>query len=118
MRIPSPILARQTPRKRSPARSRNSGESHPRRWRWALLLALLAGTLLLPVAAYVAGGILVGPYEGNRGLASYFGALYRDAGRGRLPALLVLLGPAAGVLVWRLRNGILEWGSAPRPPSQ
>lgn len=116
MRIPSPILAPQTPRKRPPTRGGARSEAHPRRWRWALLLALLAGALLLPAAAYVAGGALIGPYEGKRGLATYLGTLYHAAGQGRLPALLVLLGPAASMLVWRLRKAILHWGSAARTP--
>lgn len=116
MRIPSPILAPQTRRNRPAARSGTGSETHRHRWRWALLLALLAGALLLPAAAYVAGGALIGPYEGKRGLASYLGTLYRDAGQGRLPALLVLLGPAAAVLVWRLRKVILGWGSTSRTP--
>lgn len=85
------------------------------RWRWALLLlALFIGTVLLPVSAYLAGGRVIGPYEGTRGLASYLGAIYQDAGRGRVPALLVLFGPAASLLVWYLRSWLLGRSGLPR----
>ena len=73
-----------------------------------LATALLAGIVLVPMAAYVWGGRLAGPYAGTRGLASYLGALYADAAQGRLLAWLVLAGPVLAVGVWPLRSFLLR----------
>ncbi len=74
------------------------------RWRLTLFLALLAvGGVLLPIAGYVLGGRLVGPYAGPRGLASYLGAIYADVARGRPLALLLLLAPVLCFGIWELR---------------
>lgn len=87
------------------------------RWRWILLLlSLFAGCVLLPVAAYVVGGRLAGPYAGSRGLASYFGAIYADAARGQPVALLMILGPTLCLGVWGLRTWLLR--SVMRPASE
>ena len=80
-----------------------------------LAMALLAGILLVPVAAYVWGGRLAGPYAGPRGLASYLGALYADAAQGRLLAWLVLAGPLLAVGVWPLRAFLLRRSGATAP---
>ena len=68
---------------------------------WMPLIALLLGTLALPVAAYVAGSHLIAPYEGEHGLASFFGAIYADAVRARPLALSLLFGPALVLAVWK-----------------
>ena len=76
---------------------------------WILLAALvLAGGAVLPVIAYVIGGRLVGPYAGPRGLASYLGAIYTDAGSGHSLALALLAGPLLSVGAWRLRSWLLH----------
>jgi hypothetical protein len=77
------------------------------------VLALVAGLVLLPTAAYVWGGRLAGPYAGPRGLASYLGSLYGDAGQGRLLAWLVLAGPPLAIAVWPLRSWLLRRWRAP-----
>jgi hypothetical protein len=77
--------------------------------RWALLLFLgIAGPLLLPVAAYVAGGRVVGPYPGSRGLASYLGDIYAEALQGSVLALAIVLGPLLVALAWALRRQLLR----------
>lgn len=77
--------------------------------RWPLLLFLgVAGPLLVPVAAYVAGGRIVGPYAGARGLESYLGAIYADALRGRLLALAIVLGPLLVAIGWSVRSAYLR----------
>jgi hypothetical protein len=81
------------------------------RWfnaRYALLLATVAGLLVLPVAGYLAGDRLIGAYAGPRGIASYLGSLYGDALSGRPLALGVLLGPVLACLVWWLRGWLLR----------
>ena len=80
-----------------------------KRSRWIVLAALvLAGCVIVPVLAYVAGGRLVGPYAGPRGLASYLGAIYGDAGRGNLLALALLAGPVVCAGVWMVRSWLLK----------
>lgn len=81
-----------------------------RLWAWGLVAGLVMGLVLLPVAGYVVGGRLIGPYPGPRGLASYFGAIFSEAGRGHPLALLLLLGPAAIVVIWWLRARLLDGG--------
>lgn len=76
---------------------------------WILLAVLLAaGLVVFPVAAYVIGGRVVGPYAGPRGLASYLGAIYADAGRGSPLALLMLAGPLVGLGAWPVRSWLLR----------
>ena len=75
------------------------------RWRWILvLISLLVGALALPVAAYVIGGRIIGPYQGARGLGSYLGAIYTDIGRGQPFALIMVLAPALCLTIWSLRT--------------
>lgn len=69
---------------------------------------ILLGCVALPIAAYVIGGRLAGPYAGPRGLASYLGAVYQDAARGRPLAIALLFGPLLCVAVWPLRSLLLK----------
>jgi hypothetical protein len=68
---------------------------------WIPLIALFFGTLALPVAAYIAGSHLIAPYEGEHGLASFFGSIYADAARGRPLALSLLFGPTLVLGIWK-----------------
>jgi hypothetical protein len=79
-----------------------------RHWLAAGVVLLCVGMFVMPVAAYLAGANLAGEYQGPRGLASYMGAIYADAARGRLPALLLLCGPLLAVAIWPLRAWILR----------
>lgn len=78
-------------------------------WRSLLFLALaLAGGFLLAVTAYWAGTRLIGPFAGTRGLATFLGNIYADAGKGSPLALTLLAGPLAIGLVWKLRGWSLR----------
>lgn len=76
---------------------------------------LLAGVLILPVTAYLAGGRLAGTYAGSRGLASYLGTIYGAAGRGRPLALILLLAPVLIAGVWGFRKWLLRSLQRSRP---
>lgn len=70
----------------------------------------LAGGLLLPVAAYLAGKRLIGAYEGKLGLSDYLGSIYAGAAQGELLAWWLLLTPALVALLWYL---LLRLGRRP-----
>lgn len=77
--------------------------------RWSLLLFLgVAGPLLVPVAAYVAGRRIAGPYAGARGLESYLGTIYADALRGNPLALAIVLGPLLVAITWSARGAYVR----------
>ncbi|MBW7930994.1 MAG: hypothetical protein H3C57_06770 [Gammaproteobacteria bacterium] len=78
-------------------------------WRGLLFLALaLASGFLLVVAAYWAGTRFIGPFAGARGLATFLGNIYADAGQGSPLALTLLAGPLAIGLAWKLRGWSLR----------
>jgi hypothetical protein len=62
-------------------------------------LLLLAGIYLLPLAIYMVGQLLAGPYEGS-GVVGYIGSIYRAALDGKLAAWSLILSPALIVIVW------------------
>ncbi|MCP5138515.1 MAG: hypothetical protein H6979_01470 [Chromatiales bacterium] len=72
--------------------------------RWLLWFSLLgvAGALVVPAVAYVAGKRLIGSYEGKLGFIDYADSIYAAASRGEVLAWLVLLSPALVWLVWYL----------------
>ena len=72
--------------------------------RWLLLFTALglAGALLVPAAAYVAGKRLIGAYEGKLGFIDYADSIYAAANRGEVLAWLILLSPTLVWLVWYL----------------
>lgn len=99
------------------------GTTAPRRLRtWLIAIALaMAGTLALPVGAYVAGKRVVGTYEGKYGLSDYLASITAGAGRGEPAAWVLLLAPTALVLVWLAVGwGVRRLGRAsparPAPP--
>jgi hypothetical protein len=65
-----------------------------------ILALLVTGAVILPVGAYLVGGYIVGPYEGNSGLAGYLGTIYLSAWRGEQAALTLILAPLLIVAVW------------------
>ena len=67
-----------------------------KRWLYAVLVCRLA----VPVAVYVLGGLIVGPYEGERGLLGMMGTIYVDALTGHAAAWLLLLAPVLLVAIW------------------
>jgi len=66
--------------------------------RWSLFL--LACVILVPVLIYIAGGLLVGPYEGESGLAGLITSIYGDALTGKLSTWFLLTSPMLLVLIW------------------
>lgn len=65
---------------------------------------------LVPVVVFLGGWWLAGPYEGEGGVFSMMGQIYRDALTGHAGALLMLLAPLLLVAIWQgafwLRSGI------------
>ena len=59
--------------------------------RW--IYALLASLIVVPVLVYFAGGLIVGPYEGEGGLIEMMGTIYVDAMTGHWSAWVLLLSP-------------------------
>ena len=57
---------------------------------------------MVPVVAYLVGGMAVGPYEGDGGLAGFLGSIYQSAGRGEQAALTLILSPVLIVSAWQL----------------
>ena len=68
----------------------------PKRW----IIFLAACVLLVPPLIYLAGSILVGPYEGESGLSGLVMSIYGDAQSGKLSALFLLLSPMLLVMIW------------------
>ena len=77
--------------------------SRPAR-RTALTLAILclAGALLAPVAVYLFGSTVMGPYEGDGGLAGFSASVFAAAVEGKAGALALVLTPAGLLLTWWL----------------
>ncbi len=73
--------------------------------RWLLLA--IAGLLFVPAIAYLLASRVIGPYGGDRGVATYFSSIYADALAGRPFAVLLLLAPVLVAGAWRLRRRLL-----------
>ena len=74
--------------------------------RWLYLLAFcLFG---VPTIVYWVGGLLAGPYEGERGILGMMATIYGDALTGHLSALVLLFAPVILIGIWlgcqRLRS--------------
>jgi hypothetical protein len=74
----------------------------------ALLLAL--GLLALPAAIFVVGRQIMGPYEGENGLASLAGAIWTALGTGQPAAWALVLSPYLVVQLVRLALGLRRLG--------
>jgi hypothetical protein len=70
------------------------------RWLWTTVVALLAGGLALPAAAYLTARHFVGTYEGSRGVAGYVGSIWEGALAAEPQAWSILLAPLALVACW------------------
>lgn len=68
----------------------------------AILILGLAGWLALPVAGYMAGKRVIGPYEGRLGLRDYVDSIHAGVDRGEPLAWLIVLAPLLIGLVWYL----------------
>ena len=78
-----------------------------------LLMLVLAGFLLAPIAVYIFGVNLFAPYEGDGGLPGFLGSVYGDALRGEPAAWALLLTPAAFVITWWAVFRLIRSGRAP-----
>ena len=67
-----------------------------KRWLYAVLVCLLG----VPVAIYLLGGLIVGPYEDERGLIGMMGKIYVDALTGHASTWLMLLAPVLLIAIW------------------
>ena len=68
--------------------------------RW--IIFMLACVLLVPTLIYLAGWLLVGPYEGESGLFGLVMSIYGDALSGNLSTWFLLLSPMLLALSWVL----------------
>ena len=71
-----------------------------------LVAALLLGLVVMPVGIFMVGQRWVEPYEGARGIGTFFGTVYGDAARGRPLALALLLSPVAIAVTWRVHRRV------------
>lgn len=78
---------------------------------WVQLL-FLSG-VLVPIAAYVVGQWLIGPYAGNFGLLGYFFSIYSDALQAKPAAWILLTG--LPLMLLSLRIGLKLSTSAKAP---
>jgi hypothetical protein len=68
--------------------------------RW--IIFTLACVLLVPTLIYLAGWLLVGPYEGESGLFGLVMSIYGDALSGTLSTWFLLLSPMLLAVCWVL----------------
>ncbi len=67
-----------------------------------IAIVLLTAFVFIPVTAYLVGTIVVGPYEGESGLAGYLATIYQSALRGERAALTLTLSPLLIVIAWQV----------------
>ena len=65
-------------------------------WLYLLGFCLLG----VPAIVYWVGGLLAGPYEGERGILGMMGTIYGDALTGHLSALILLFAPMILIGIW------------------
>ena len=68
--------------------------------RW--IIFMLACVILVPTLIYLAGWLLVGPYEGESGLFGLVMSIYGDALAGKLSTWFLLFSPMLLALSWVL----------------
>ena len=97
--------------------ARNSSRPAPRT-ALTLLILCVAGVLLAPVAVYLFGSTVMGPYEGDGGFMRFAGSVFSAAAGGRPGALALLLTPAGLVLTWWLIFRLLRRRPANVEPTE
>ena len=70
---------------------------------------IVLGAVIVPIAAYLVGGTVVGPYQGDGGLTGYLGAIYLSAWRGERAALTLILTPLAVFATWLTALWLLRY---------
>lgn len=80
-------------------------------WKFELVLAatlFFAGVVLLPVAVYWVGQLVIGGYEDDAGLAGLLGAIWSELGDGRVAAWLLVSSPYVVVQLVRLARVLMR----------
>ena len=94
-----------------------SGKRTSRYWLFTALSLGLAGFLVFPVLAFVAGNALAGPYAGPYGVFGFLMNIYADMSLGHWAAATLLATPALIFVIWvvalRLRHFLAR--NAARP---
>lgn len=68
-----------------------------------LAMTLLAiGMLVLPIAVYWVGQLVIGPYENDGGVVGLIGAIWDDLGRGSPAAWILVLSPYVVIQLFRV----------------
>ncbi|UCG73501.1 MAG: hypothetical protein JSV45_03775 [Chromatiales bacterium] len=80
--------------------SRPDSPRRLRRTLYTIVLVVVGGAVLAPVAVYLFGVNLIAPYAGEGGALGFLGSVYGDALQGRAAAWALLLSPAVFVLTW------------------
>jgi len=86
--------------KSGPVGNSNLGNRPLRRWVLLVLSLLAAGLVLLPLAVYVFGQQVVGPYEGSGGIIGFTGSIYAGLLRAEASAWLLVASPALLATCW------------------
>jgi hypothetical protein len=60
----------------------------------------------VPLLIFLAGGAIVGPYEGEQGLLGLMRVLYGDAITGHLSVIILLFSPLLIIGIW---YGVSHW---------
>lgn len=86
-----------------------------------LAIAALIGLILVPLAIWLVGGRVLGPYSHgsnpNAGPLALLGDFYRGLGSGWLSFWIVALGPLILIELARLGWALIKPGSAAVPPT-
>jgi hypothetical protein len=85
-------------------------------WPSIFLALVLAGFVIVPVFAFIAGYALAGLYEGEYGVFGYLRAIYANVLAGEPAAALLVSGPAIVVLSWYLALRLRAWLMRDTPP--
>jgi hypothetical protein len=77
-----------------------------------LAAGILTGFLLLPALIYLAGSSVLGRYEGAS-MGNLYGSIYRGLAHGSMTSWIVVLGPAALILLGRGLKPLWNAGKDP-----
>lgn len=66
----------------------------------SVILLVVFGLVVLPALAFAVGQVIIGPYEGDNGLAGYITVIYQALGEGSAVAVIMVCTPLVVVLMW------------------
>jgi len=66
------------------------------------VMLVLLSLIIVPVCAYLFGGLIVGPYEGDGRLPGYLGKIISRAFSGDRSAWILMLTPSIIVSIWSI----------------